>query len=844
MNMLEVLCWMAEYFSSAVERLWLMSLQSCVLIVIVLMARQILKKYPRVFCYSLWAVVGLRLLCPVLLESPWSLWPDSGKFFAAFYETEEEKEQNNLSETVTDASGQVSGDFSEHPDNAELRTDLENSSKLPENKEKTEENFTEASMQETSVKNEETVLNGLQEQQTEPLIESSFSWQVLAVLVYLSGVVLFAGWCLIRYYFMCRKLRTAVRKNGNIWMCDRVQSPFVIGILCPKIILPYGLSEKEEYYIVQHESVHIQHFDSVVRLLSMVCLCIHWWNPFVWLAVYKANQDMEMFCDETVLSEAEAAKRKDYAEVLLNFAVHQSSISFDLAFGKSNTELRIRNILGKKKKNRLVIGVVVTVAVLCSVACFMQPEKKPETGFPDENVPLTPAPEQTLEKTPLTPALEQTSEKRVQVFTKNEVLATNPVPAYTLNQLQTIGTVRTIQGVLPGAAFGTWYMAEWQGIEYYFGCPEGEDDKQAKLYSYAIFSKEYPLANGIQVGMTKEEVLALYPEMTEVLIAEETGYLESESSAFGFDTSCYPRSYSGNDEILDYLDKKVLYWHDRFDGCLLAKIDGETKDGRTMALALMLKNNQVEAVTFYCQNDGCVTPEDWAAVISAPWNGAFVQLPEVLELPQVSAKTQEETEIKQKISKQYQAILYDYLPVLNQSFAICDVDLDGREELILHLAGPSDEMPEGYFNGVQIIECSLETEQWTQGFFPSSAVQLKFLENGMVAAAQSHNHSYAYQYGRELWPYTLYQYEAETDTYECVTEVKAWDKYCYGDGFPEAVDADGDGLVYCFSADGIWQDGAAYEAWFTETFTGVKAYKIPFQSLSMEAIEAVASEEP
>lgn len=64
------------------------------------------------------------------------------------------------------------------------------------------------------------------------------------------------------------------------------------------------------------------------------------------------------------------------------------------------------------------------------------------------------------------------------------------------------------------------------------------------------------------------------------------------------------------------------------------------------------------------------------------WNGAFVQLPEVLELPQVSAKTKEESEIQQKISKQYQAILYDYLPVLNQSFAICDVDLDGREKLI------------------------------------------------------------------------------------------------------------------------------------------------------------------
>ena len=115
----------------------------------------------------------------------------------------------------------------------------------------------------------------------------------------------------------------------------------------------------------------------------------------------------------------------------------------------------------------------------------------------------------------------------------------------------------------------------------------------------------------------------------------------------------------------------------------------------------------------------------------------------------------------------------------------------------------------------------------------------QFYENGIMVSSATHNHTFAVQDGRELWPYSIYQYNADYDTYECLTEVSAWDKFYHPDGFPADVDADGDGIVYCFTTDGSWQDGAAYKAWFTENFADLKKYEVPYQKLTVENIEAL-----
>lgn len=811
----------AEMLTATSERLWLMSLQGCAFILVVLIARQLLKNYPKVYSYCLWALVGIRLLCPLLLESSWSLQPDYEQFSFIFHSEAQETKQTWKNEPTADANAEPANTsqadaFGKTNHMSEQDILLENPA-LGENGQSAEETLNKTNM---DVNTEAESNIGTKGE------ESTKTWKIpfhtLLVFVYVSGVILLAGSYLIRYFLMYKRLSTATRKDANIWLCDNAPSAFVIGVLHPRIILPYGLSEKEEAYIVQHELVHIRHFDPAVRMLGILCLCLHWWNPLVWLAVLKMNQDMEMFCDETVLQTAPFTERKAYAGLLLTFAVHNSGFSMEPSFGESNAEQRIRNILSQKKKNKGLLCAVLAVVLLCGAVLFIMPEQDEETTIPEENPLLTREPEVTAKNT-------------AHIFAKNDVLATNPVPAYTLAQLQQLGTVRTVQGILPGAAYGTWYIAAYQGVVYYFGCLEEKEETQAKLYSYAIFSEDYPLANGIQVGMTKEEILALYPDMAEILITKETAYPENESFSLTFVSDCYPRSYSDEDATLNYQDSTVWFWHDQFDSCLLAEIDGETHSGRAMALALMLKNNQVSAITFYCTNDGMVTPEDWAAAISDPWNGMENQTTNALEFPQL----QEETAETLAALKQYQTLLYEYLPVLYDSFAICDFDLDGNPELLFHISGPSDEMPEGYFKGIRIMEYSPKTELWTEALSTSSSANLTFFDNGVAASAQTHNHSYACLYGRELWPYTLYQYNVETNTYDLLAEVCAWDKYCHAAEFPEAADADGDGLVYCFTSDGIWQDGAAYEAWLKETFDGTRAYRIPYQSLSPEAIEAI-----
>jgi len=504
--------------------LWLMSLQSCLLIIVVLIVRVLLKNYPKVLSYSLWTLVGLRLICPLFVESPFSLQPDyeavSQQIFEAevFYdtkisgETQERLYENQIQEALNieaqkaELSAQEISEFSG-------QQGMHVHEVLEEQPSDAGKSYAEAEELSDKKHTKELAAAG----RYEPKMVFAF--------IYLSGVIGFAVLCVIRYFMMWSRIRTAVKLERNVWLCDKVASPFVIGVLCPRIILPYGLTNREEHYIILHENTHIRHLDPLIRAVGIVCLCLHWWNPFVWLAVRFMNKDMEMFCDESVLKSAMPGERKEYAETLLSFAVRQSGFHVGLAFGESNAEQRIRNVLKSKKRSRIVLGTVVALAVVSTVLLLTIPKKnvfEVQKELPQVTPVMTQMAEreETEETGEPTPTL-ALKKKQVKVFTKNEMVATNPVPDYyTLDALSEQGTVRTIKGILPGAAPGTWYIVANRGVVYYWGCYDGQSVEDAELYSYAIFSEDYPLANGIKVGMSKKEILDLYPDMARVEIKE------------------------------------------------------------------------------------------------------------------------------------------------------------------------------------------------------------------------------------------------------------------------------------------------------------------------------------
>ncbi len=170
--------------------------------------------------------------------------------------------------------------------------------------------------------------------------------------LYLTGVLVMFGYFLAQYFRIRQRLRLAVREIENIWRCGEISSAFVMGLIRPRIFLPYGLEGTERWYVIRHEKMHIRHGDPWVRILGIVTLCLHWWNPLIWYAVYKMYGDMEMYCDEAVLKECASPERKIYAGILLKLSVRQNGFP-GLCFGESHTEQRIRNILEKKKKVRV-----------------------------------------------------------------------------------------------------------------------------------------------------------------------------------------------------------------------------------------------------------------------------------------------------------------------------------------------------------------------------------------------------------------------------------------------------------------------------------------------------------
>ena len=188
--------------------------------------------------------------------------------------------------------------------------------------------------------------------------------------IYLSGVAALLFYFTAVYMGWKRKLSATVRQRENIWYSERISSPFVMGVLRPRIYLPYGLDPQEEKSILLHEKTHIRHLDPLLRLLGTFALCLHWWNPLVWLGIHCFYQDMEMFCDEAAMGKADLSRRRAYAETLLRFAVRQSGPGMAPAFGETHTEQRIRNILRPKRRGRW-ITLAVALFAAAGAAIFL-----------------------------------------------------------------------------------------------------------------------------------------------------------------------------------------------------------------------------------------------------------------------------------------------------------------------------------------------------------------------------------------------------------------------------------------------------------------------------------------
>ena len=179
--------------------------------------------------------------------------------------------------------------------------------------------------------------------------------------IWLAGVgILLAVLCVI-YAASIHDVKKSVRLRENIYLSDKIPSPAVYGILRPKIILPASYREGEPQYILMHEKAHIRRADNLKRIIALVTVCLHWFNPFAWLFLKCYLSDLELACDEKVLAVCDEEQKKGYALSLISCA--ESKSIFASAFGGAKIHTRMENIISYKKMTWLsAVGFTALIA--------------------------------------------------------------------------------------------------------------------------------------------------------------------------------------------------------------------------------------------------------------------------------------------------------------------------------------------------------------------------------------------------------------------------------------------------------------------------------------------------
>lgn len=208
--------------------------------------------------------------------------------------------------------------------------------------------------------------------------------QGILFMVWLAGIAVLFLIFIISWIRLKKTVKQAVLMRDNIYECDHIPSPFVLGIVKMKIYLPFGLTEKEQEYILAHERFHIKKFDQLTRLVATVLLLLYWMNPLVWVAYLGFVRDQEMRCDEAVLAAYGNGIKKEYSSLLLGFAANNRKLmAVPLAFGESHAGKRIKNILKYQNVKRWTsAGIVFVIAVAAIAAIYLTGTKTKGTEHP------------------------------------------------------------------------------------------------------------------------------------------------------------------------------------------------------------------------------------------------------------------------------------------------------------------------------------------------------------------------------------------------------------------------------------------------------------------------------
>ena len=199
---------------------------------------------------------------------------------------------------------------------------------------------------------------------------------IFASYIWLAGVLLLLMYALVSWLRLRHTVGASMIYKDNVWLCDNVKTPFILGAIRPKIYLPSDMDEDTAELVLRHEKAHLKRKDHLWKPLGFVLLSVYWFNPVLWLSYVLLCRDIELACDERVIRDMEASDKKAYSEALLTCSVtHRMISACPVAFGEVGVKKRIKSVLNYKKPAfwLIVTAIIVSVAV---ALCFMTDPKK------------------------------------------------------------------------------------------------------------------------------------------------------------------------------------------------------------------------------------------------------------------------------------------------------------------------------------------------------------------------------------------------------------------------------------------------------------------------------------
>lgn len=289
------------------------------LVLAVLILRLLLRRAPKGFVCALWGLVALRLLLPFSIQSPVSLMPESTAVFQ---------------ETVDTALIHVSPSPEAAPvSDVEIPADTE-----------------------------------------VPAIQPWMLW--------LCGTTLMDACFLLSYLRLRRSVAEGVQEDGDIWICDQIPTPFILGIARPRIYLPSGLSPEHREYVLAHERCHLAWKDHWWKPLAFGLLSVYWFDPLLWAAYVLACRDLEFACDQRVIRGYSPADKKAYSQALLACSSRRRPVlACPVAFGENVVVARIRNVLNYKKPGFWIVLVSVLAVLVTAVGFLTVPVQKEDSAI-------------------------------------------------------------------------------------------------------------------------------------------------------------------------------------------------------------------------------------------------------------------------------------------------------------------------------------------------------------------------------------------------------------------------------------------------------------------------------